>query len=385
MKRIFTIALLSLPLFVFAGGGCNNLITRISPDGQYLYFSSDRHGGNYELYRSRVDGWSDLERLTISTDNNLYPSVSPDGSKIVFQRGNYGATAEIWMMNSDGSGLLQLTNNSVYDGYPSFSPDGQSIIFDAWDTDAYPEIFTMDLTGANRTQLTMVAGADWQSAPVYSPSGAHIYFSKGYNADNHIVKMDANGANWVDITPPNAFGYSEIHLEFSPDGSKLIFGTTELVGYNNGSDLVIADTTGANWDYITASTGGELWYHAFWHPTNNKLYYSYNPGSFGQWQIYEMSTTGTGSLMLTGCSGVGVEESYVPTEGISVYPNPAADYINVRGNNVRMIEVYDETGRLVLWSFGNRTDVSGLAPGYYTVLAKDSENTQVGQSRLIIH
>jgi len=383
MKRIFTLAILVLPFVALAGGGCNNFVTRVSPDGQYLYFSSDRHGGNYEIYRSHLDGWSGLERLTNSSENNFYPSISPDGSKIVFQRGDYGATSEVWIMNSDGTGQVQLTNNSGHDGDPSFSPDGQTIVFDAWDTDTYPEIFTMDLTGGNRTQLTNVAGADWQCVPMYSPNGAHIYFSKGYNADNHIVKMDLNGTNWIDITPPNSFGYIEFNMQFSPDGSKIIFGTSEYTGYNNGSDLVIADTTGANWNVLTASAGGEWWYHAFWHPSNNKLYYTYNPGPFGQWQIYEMSTTGTGSIQLSSCSGVGIQEEPDAKAGISVFPNPSCGYIEVAGTGVVMIEIYDESGRCVVHQAGNRVDVSDLASGYYTVLAKDEENALVGQSKLM--
>ena len=169
-------------------------------------------------------------------------------------------------MNSDGKGQTQLTSNNVHDGYPNFSPDGQTIVFEAWDTDDYPEIFTMDVAGNNRTQLTNESGAYWQSAPIYNPSGTYIYFLKGYNADNHLARMDLDGSNQVDITSVNAFGISEGNMRFSPDGQKIIFITTEYVGYNNGSDIVIADTTGNNWNKITNSTGGAYYYWPVWHP-----------------------------------------------------------------------------------------------------------------------
>lgn len=386
MKKIVTLLAMSLPLFALAGGGCNNLYTRISPDGQYMYFSSDRHavGTNYEIYRSRLDGWSDLERLTTGTANNLFASISPDGGKVVFQSGDYGGGSEIWIMNSDGTGLTQLTFNNVHDGYPNFSPDGQKIVFEAWDTDQYPEIFTMDVNGNNRTQLTNVAGAYWQSNPIYNPSGTYIYFSLGYNADNHIARMNLDGTNWVDITAPNSFGYADFYPQFSPDGQHLVFETTEYVGYNNGSDIIIADTTGANWNRITNSAGGEYFYHTAWHPTNNKLYYSYNPGAFGQWQIYEMTQAGTGALQLTDCSGVGTEETAAVNTELSVYPNPASELLNIIGvdGNVN-VELYDAGGRLVLSATGTRVDVSKLEPGFYSVMIRDTDFSLLGQSRVV--
>ena len=386
MKKILNLLAMSLPLFALAGGGCNNLYTRISPDGQYMYFSSDRHapGTNYEIYRSRLDGWSDLERLTTGTVNNLFASISPDGGKVVFQSGDYGGGSEIWIMNSDGTGLTQLTNNNVHDGYPNFSPDGQTIVFEAWDTDQYPEIFTMDVNGNNRTQVTNVAGAYWQSNPIYNPSGTYIYFSLGYNADNHIARMNLDGTNWVDITPPNAFGYADFYPQFSPDGQHLVFETTEYVGYNNGSDIIIADTTGANWNRITNSASGEYFYQTAWHPTNNKLYCSYNPGAFGQWQIYEMTTSGTGLLLLTDCSMVGQYELISSMPQVSVYPNPTGDMLNFAGVNGRVnYEIYDASGRIVLQGFGEQVNVSTLAPGLYSLMIRNSDYALIGRNRIV--
>lgn len=380
---ITLLALLICPFAIHAGGGCNNFLTRISPDGQWMYFSSDRHGtGNYEIYRCGLDGWSNTQRLTNTAVNNFYPAISPDGSKIVFQQGDYGASSEIWIMNADGTNQVQLTNNSGHDGNPSFSPDGQTIVFDAWDAAPYPEIFTMDINGSNRTQITDLPGADWQCMPRYNLSGSHIYFSKGYNADNHIVKMDKNGNNWVDITPPNSFGYSEFYFEFSPDGSKLVFGTTEYTGYSNGSDLVIVDSTGQNWNVLTNSTGGEYWYHGFWNPLNNMLYVSYNPNNSGEWQIYEMDTTGAQLNQITSCSGVGITEQQ-PVVTLEVMPNPCADLITVSGADISQLEFYDNLGRFLFALDGTQADLSAMSDGIYTVVALNRMSEVVGRTKVV--
>lgn len=173
-----------------------------------MYFSSNRHGGNYEIYRSAPDGVTDLIRLTFTSVNNYYAKESPDGSKIIWQGGDYGVSAEIMIADVSGINMTSLTNNSVHDGYPNFSPDGQKIIYEGWDGDPYPEIYSMNLDGTNKTQLTQLSGAYWNSAPVYDPTGQYIYFLAGFNADNHIVRMDENGSNLIDITAPNSFGIS---------------------------------------------------------------------------------------------------------------------------------------------------------------------------------
>lgn len=367
---------------------CNNYWVEISPDGSTMYFSSDRHGGDYEIYRSDIDGFSNLERLTTLTGQDYNPRVSPDGNKIVFQNGGYGSAAEIFIMDSDGSNLVQLTDNSVYDGTPSFSPDGQTIVFSAWDDSQYPEIFTMNVDGSERTQLTDVPSAYWQSSGVFNPAGDKIYFLEGYNADNHIVMMDLDGNNWVDITPPNSFGYAEANIAFSPDGSKIIFYTSENQGYNNGSDLVIANADGSNWNYLTNSTNGDYFSQAVFHPTNDKIYYSkYVPGTY--YEIHRMDTTGENSTLVSSCSAVGIGEQLEVAQ-FDIFPNPATDVcmLNLTSNEPGYLQVFSPTGKLVVEQAvpagvdNMPLSVEDWAPGVY--LVKLQTEKAIGTQKLIV-
>ena len=53
---------------------------------------------------------------------------------------------------------------------------------------------------------------------------------------------------------------------------------------------------------------------------------------------------------------------------ISIFPNPAADYITVNSNDVERIEIYSLSGQLVAASEGvNTMEVSQLAAGNYIV------------------
>lgn len=53
---------------------------------------------------------------------------------------------------------------------------------------------------------------------------------------------------------------------------------------------------------------------------------------------------------------------------LSVWPNPVHHVLNINGAEGEMVTIYDAMGRLVFQQqYGNALDVSGLAPGIYTV------------------
>jgi len=107
-----------------------------SPDGQKIIFTrhpitDDRQRSNQaELYVMSPDG-TGLLQLTDNTEEERAPAWAADGSRIVFMCRIGGGTAdfEICVMNADGTGLMQLTDNSVFDGTPTFSPDGRQLLF----------------------------------------------------------------------------------------------------------------------------------------------------------------------------------------------------------------------------------------------------------------
>jgi hypothetical protein len=59
------------------------------------------------------------QQQTVKTD----PVYSPDGLKIAFISTHDG-DPEIFVMNTDGTGLRKLTDNSAVDAAPNWSPDG---------------------------------------------------------------------------------------------------------------------------------------------------------------------------------------------------------------------------------------------------------------------
>jgi len=112
-----------------------------SPLNNEIAFVSARDGSK-DIYKvnygvDAVFGTGDDVITQLTFDNaavmNRLPVFSSDGSKIAFCS-NSGGSNQIWIMNSDGTGLNQLTNTApnIYMGSPiSWSPDGNKIAYSA--------------------------------------------------------------------------------------------------------------------------------------------------------------------------------------------------------------------------------------------------------------
>jgi TolB protein len=96
-----------------------------SPDGETIFFTSDRSGGP-QVYSIDVNGGSP-QRVTFEGSYNARPRLSPDGSKlalVTLDRGNY----RIGVFDLDDQSLLILSTG-VQDESPSFAPNSDSLIY----------------------------------------------------------------------------------------------------------------------------------------------------------------------------------------------------------------------------------------------------------------
>ena len=96
-----------------------------SPDGRYIYFTSDRSGGP-QVYRMAANGGTP-ERITFEGSYNARPRLSPDGSRLAMvhnDRGNF----RIAVMNIERKDLLVLSSGRQ-DESPSFAPNSDILIY----------------------------------------------------------------------------------------------------------------------------------------------------------------------------------------------------------------------------------------------------------------
>jgi TolB protein len=96
-----------------------------SPDGRFIYFTSDRAGGP-QIYRVPSLGGS-AERVTFEGSYNARPRLSPDGEKLALVH-NDGGNFRIGIVDLERKDLLILSTGRQ-DESPSFAPNSDILIY----------------------------------------------------------------------------------------------------------------------------------------------------------------------------------------------------------------------------------------------------------------
>jgi Tol biopolymer transport system component/tRNA A-37 threonylcarbamoyl transferase component Bud32 len=206
-----------------------------SPQGNYIYFSSDR-GGSVNLWRVPIEEntgkvlgppepittpATDAAHISFSRDGrqlayvqrtytaNLHkigfdsgagkivgqpiaitqgsreamqPSPSPDGQWLAFA--SLGKQEDIFVIRTDGTALRQLTDDRHLDRAPCWSPDGKKIAFFS-SRSGNLEIWTIKPDGSGLQQLTYEGrGRVW--FPVWSPDGARLAYYVRYQEAREV-------------------------------------------------------------------------------------------------------------------------------------------------------------------------------------------------------
>jgi len=173
--------------------------------------------------------WSSPSMVTDASFSGLgisnYPSISGDGNKIAFAN-RMGKEAEIFVINSNGTGLTQLTNNTEFDkvehlGDPSIDYDGNKIAF-AHHDEGGGEIFVINSDGTGLKQLTEFKTGPGCSEPSISGDGSKIAFRlvdfTTWNRGIFVINSDGTGLKQLTDSD-----YFDEQPSINYDGSKIAF------------------------------------------------------------------------------------------------------------------------------------------------------------------
>jgi len=172
-----------------------------SPDGRKIAFTAALEGSCQAPRDIYVVDLSTLRHvnLTNHTADDWGPTWAPDGSRILFYS-NRDGNWEIYVMNTDGTGQTNLTNNPGCDGrarFPAWSPDGSRIAFDT-NRDGNWEVYVMNADGSGQTNLTNNSG--WDAFPAWSADGRRIAFYSTRDSNGGLYVMNADGTRPVRLT-----------------------------------------------------------------------------------------------------------------------------------------------------------------------------------------
>ena len=231
-------------------------------NGPIVFERADADGFT-QIWTARADGTHERQLTSVAGRDSDQPRWSPDGSRIAFDSdrtdpdlGDDTVINDIFTMKPDGSGLRKLTKSVGLSGAPDYSPDGRLIVFGYYDfaDPARQGIYVMDaVDGSHLRRVTAHAAGLNDDSPSFSPDGKRLVFTRerdGFTKPNgevvewgaavHTVRLD--GAGVRRLTPWELRAWTVAN--WSPDGSRLVFETENVVDGRNDAWIVGSDGSG---------------------------------------------------------------------------------------------------------------------------------------------
>ena len=149
--------------------------------------------------------------------NNSAPAWSPDGNKLAIVL-TYGANSQVYTINTDGSGLKQITKSTAIDTEPTWSNDGNWIYFTS-DRGGRPQIYKVSSDGGDSKRVSF-EGA-YNVSPRFSPDGKSLAMIRNDGGKFRVALQDL-ASGQVQLLSE---GSQDESPSFAPNGRVILYAT----------------------------------------------------------------------------------------------------------------------------------------------------------------
>lgn len=259
-----------------------------------IIFHSDPNGAS-DLYLMNFDG-SGLVQLTENFNTSAFAVVSPDGRWLAFSN---RSNSDLFLLDLEaaqqGKSIqpVNLTESTQSDAEPVWSPDGRKLAYVSYDTG---HIYWLELKdgAANSSSFdTQAIGFE----PSWSADGTRLAFFSDRDGNAEIYVMEADGSGQTRLTNEPAADYTP---KWSPDGQHILF----ISERDGNSEVYVVNADGS--DPLNLSDDPAHDEFAFWSPDGMRIVYvSYQDGADpfsigeGNAEIFVVNMDGSGKINLT--------------------------------------------------------------------------------------
>jgi len=316
----------------------------------------------------RVDsiGWSNPTQLVTNTITNGNPVISRDGSKVVYQGfGNpLPGSSQIFIVNSDGTGILQLTNNGVgslnaSNFSPSINGNGSRVVFFSNAVDVARSNYQIFVVNGDGTYpcASPLRGTGCQPAlnltsvntyPVISADGSTIAFQSNRTGSLHIWDMKSDGTQLRQLSSGPT---RDQRASISADGRRVVFqsnvtGVGQIFAVNSDSTGLLRLTNNACGNRYPVISGD------------------------GRFVVFQSDCSGTWQIIVTGSDGVQPCTNPVLGTGCQVTHNQAFDQLPTTSYN----------GSLIVWMGNESLPMTNSNPkGFYQIFSSNQDGSGLYQ------
>jgi eukaryotic-like serine/threonine-protein kinase len=233
------------------------------PDGRILYASDGT--GSADIWMMNSDG-SGLRQVTFGMGRNYAPASSSDGKIIVFHS-NRSGNWNIWRADGDGSNPRQLSTSSRDANWPVVTPDGKFAIYHQADLEGAYHLWKVPVDGGRPVQIT--------NAPTMHPaiSRKHGKIAAWYsqsveNPHWKLAVFSQEGGEPLRVFEPTSASQPDTLLRWTPSGDAITF--TDYA--KDVSNIWIQPLSGGPPRRLTSFSSGDL--YSFDWSQDGKLVYS---------------------------------------------------------------------------------------------------------------
>jgi dipeptidyl aminopeptidase/acylaminoacyl peptidase len=212
--------------------GTQNIeIIAMSPEGEWLYFDSDR-SGSYDIWRQRISGGTP-EQVTNHPASEFAPSVSPDGKELAFHSTRNGANnRDVFVMPITGGEVTQVSTSPDDDRGPIWGADGQTLL---WNDQSNPD---SSILVSHRTN------GRWSSPE-------RLKFPEGFTTIAGPARSDGN----LPLTDRTSLRLFDLRTRTNEVVGSVFFGNQVFADWSaDGLVLYYTDYNGANAVVVRAVT-----------------------------------------------------------------------------------------------------------------------------------